>query len=60
MANALCRQLDYGNGGDDVIPDIDARVLDRFNIGARGIDTLKEAVAADLEDADSFLAGLSS
>jgi putative nucleotidyltransferase with HDIG domain len=58
MADAICRDLKYGNGGDETVPDIDEKVLDRFNIGSRGVGTLKEAVAKDLADADSFLAGL--
>lgn len=58
MADIFCRELEYGSGGDTAVPDIDDRVLDRFNIGERGRETLKETVASDLEDADSFLSGL--
>ena len=62
LGNALCRELKYGSSGDDLEPKIDESVLDRFNLGDRGMQLLRESAAEDLEkaveDANSFLAGL--
>ncbi len=54
----ICRELEFGNGGDDVVPEIEESVLDRFTLGDRGLKILREAAAEDLADADSFLSGL--
>ena len=60
LADALCRELGFGSGGDDETPTIDDHVLDRFSLRERGVDDLREAVELELENADSFLAALSS
>jgi len=60
LADALCRQLGYGSGGDDLTPDIDEAVLERFALGDKGLQILTEAAQQDLEDADSFLSALAS
>ncbi|MDA0748081.1 MAG: HDOD domain-containing protein, partial [bacterium] len=58
LADVICRELEFGNGGDDVVPEIEESVLDRFTLGDRGLKILREAAAEDLADADSFLSGL--
>ncbi len=60
MADALCRELDFGSGGDSETVDIDDHVLDRFSLRDRGVYHLREAVKEELNNADSFLAALSS
>jgi hypothetical protein len=59
IADCLCRQLEYGSGGDDIIPEIDPDVMDTFSMGDRGVSILTEAAKSDLDDADSFLGALS-
>ena len=59
IADCLCRQLEFGSGGDEVVPEIQADVLDSFSMGNRGVNILTEVAKADLEDADSFLGALS-
>lgn len=59
IADCLCRQLEYGSGGDDVVPDIDPEVMDSFSMGDRGVSILTEVAKTDLDDADSFLSALS-
>ncbi len=58
LADVLCRELEFGSGGDDLVPSVDESVLDRFNLGDRGMSTLREAAEEDLKNADSFLSGL--
>ena len=60
LADALCRKLEYGSGGDPIAPEIDENVLERFSLREKGLQILEEAVQEDLEDADSFLAALHS
>ena len=60
LADALCRKLEYGSGGDAVVPEIDENVLERFSLREKGLQILEEAVQEDLQDADSFLAALHS
>ena len=60
LADVFCRLLGYGSGGDDLVPKIDERVLERFAIGEKGMKILTEAAQADLEHADSFLSALGS
>ena len=59
LADVICRQLEYGSGGDDTIPDVDESVVDRFSLGERGMEILTEASKEELLDADSFLSALS-
>ena len=58
IADVLCRQLGYGSGGDDVVPEFDENALTRFSLSESGIQILTEAAEADLQDADSFLSAL--
>ena len=62
LGNAMCREMKFGSSGDDLEPKIDQSVLDRFNLGDRGLQILRESAAEDLEkaveDANSFLSGL--
>ena len=58
LADAIYRELEFGNSGDDTPPKIDESVLDQFNLGDRGMQILKEAAEEDLENANSFLSGL--
>jgi putative nucleotidyltransferase with HDIG domain len=60
MADILCREFEFGSGGDDETPAIDDHVLERFSLRERGMDHLREAVKAELDNAESFLAALSS
>jgi putative nucleotidyltransferase with HDIG domain len=59
IADCICRQLEFGSGGDDIIPEVDSEVMDSFSMGDKGIHILTEAAKADLDDADSFLGALS-
>lgn len=59
IADCLCRQLEFGSGGDEVVPEIQTEVMDSFSMGDRGVNILTEVAKADLEDADSFLGALS-
>ena len=59
IADCLCRQLEYGSGGDEVVPEIQSDVMDSFSMGERGVSILTEVAKTDLEDADSFLSALS-
>ena len=59
IADCICRQLEYGSGGDEVIPEVDSEVMNSFSMGDRGIHILTEAAKVDLDDADSFLGALS-
>jgi len=58
LSDVICRELGYGSGGDDNVPNIDESVMDRFTLGDRGIKILKEAAEEDLANADSFISGL--
>jgi putative nucleotidyltransferase with HDIG domain len=58
IADCLCRQLEYGSGGDEIVPEIDADVMDSFSMGERGVSILTETAKVDLDDADSFLSAL--
>jgi putative nucleotidyltransferase with HDIG domain len=58
IADALCRKIGFGSGGDENVPDIDGGVLDSFSITGRGIDMLEEAARTDLDSAESFLGAL--
>ncbi len=60
MANAITRELKFGSGGDDLVPDAEESVLERFHLGDRGLSVLREAGEADLGDAESFLSALAS
>lgn len=60
IADAICRDLGFGSGGDDLVPDIDSVALDRFSIGDKGVSMLKEAAEGELEEADAFLSALAS
>jgi putative nucleotidyltransferase with HDIG domain len=59
LADIICRQLKFGNGGDDQIPEPDEAALDRFSLGDRGMKILVEVAEVELEGAASFLAALS-
>ena len=58
LADIICRTLEFGNGGDNLIPAIDQSVMDRFAMTEKGIQILAEAAKNDLEDAESFLLAL--
>jgi HD-like signal output (HDOD) protein len=58
MADHFCRKLEFGSGGDSLVPEIDQSVLDQHSLGDRGLQILEEAILEDLDDANSFLAGL--
>ncbi|MDP6038952.1 MAG: HDOD domain-containing protein [Candidatus Latescibacteria bacterium] len=58
IADAICRQLEYGSGGDNLQPDPEESALDRFSLGDRGLSILTEAAQEELENADSFLSAL--
>lgn len=60
IADHLCRQFGYGNGGDEQVPEIHPAVLDRFSLGERGLTILSEVAEQELEGASSFLAALAS
>jgi putative nucleotidyltransferase with HDIG domain len=60
LANHFCRKLEFGSGGDSIVPEIDQSVLDQFSLGDRGLQILEDAILEDLEDANSFLNGLAS
>ncbi len=60
IADCLCRQLEYGSGGDSVVPEVSEEILDHFSMGDRGMQILTEAAKADLDDADSFLSALAN
>ena len=60
IADVLCRQLEYGSGGDSQKPDADSSALDRFSLGGRGLGILEEVAKEELEGAASFLAALTS
>ena len=59
IADVLCRELEFGSGGDSLVPDIDGSALDRFSLGDRGLAILKEAAEEEIQDASSFLSALS-
>lgn len=59
MADHFCRKLEFGSGGDSTVPEIDQSVLDQHSLGERGLQILEDAILEDLDDANSFLAGLS-
>ena len=59
IGDCLCRQLEYGSGGDETVPEILPEVMDSFSMGERGVSILTEAAKEDLDDADSFLGALS-
>lgn len=58
LADVICRTLQFGSGGDVLIPKIDPAVLDRFSLTEKGITMFAETAKEDLEDAESFLLAL--
>lgn len=60
LADIICRQLKYGNGGDEQDPEPEEAALDRFSLGGRGMNILVEVAQEELEGAESFLSALSS
>jgi putative nucleotidyltransferase with HDIG domain len=58
LADHFCRKLEFGSGGDPLVPEVDQSVLDQFSLGDRGLQILEEAILEDLDDANSFLSGL--
>lgn len=58
LADVSCRKLHIGSGDDDLFPTIDESVLDRFNLGERGISTLRAAVEEEIPNTNSFYSGL--
>lgn len=60
LADIICREFKYGNGGDDQIPEPDESALDRFSLGDRGMNILREVSEEELQGAESFLSALSS
>ncbi|MBK35993.1 MAG: hypothetical protein CME26_10770 [Gemmatimonadetes bacterium] len=60
VTDVLCWELEFGSGGDSEVPEIDEHALDRFGLRERGLDHLREAVKAEFENAELFLAALSN
>ena len=60
LADIICRQLKYGNGGDNQDPEPEDAALDRFSLGGRGMNILVEVAQEELDGAESFLSALSS
>jgi putative nucleotidyltransferase with HDIG domain len=60
LADAICRKLQYGSGGDDAAPRIDRTALERFALGKQNLEALIDTARAELGNADSFLSALAS
>ena len=60
LADTICREMDYGSGGDAVPREISPFVLDHFSLGEKGLKILREEAKAELDHADSFLSALKS
>lgn len=58
LADVLCKQMGYGSGGDDILPEFDALALETFSLDETRIGELAEVADCQLENADSFLAAL--
>ena len=60
LADAICRKLEYGSGGDDAAPRIDRAALERFALGKQNLEAFIDAAKTELGNADSFLSALAS
>jgi len=58
LSDAICRSLQFGSGGDDLTPQIDPAVMDRFALTEKGLQMFSETAKDDLEAAESFLLAL--
>ncbi len=58
LADVICRMLEFGSGGDALIPQVDPEVMDRFALTESGLQMLAEAAKEDLANAESFLMAL--
>ncbi len=58
LSDIICRQLNYGSGGDKQIPTPDETALERFSLGDRGMKILVETAQTELDNAESFLGAL--
>lgn len=58
LADVICRTLQFGSGGDMLVPQIDPAVMDRFALTEKGLQMFAETAKEDLEDAESFLMAL--
>jgi putative nucleotidyltransferase with HDIG domain len=58
LADAICRTLQFGSGGDMLAPQIDSAVMDRFALTEKGLQMFTETAREDLESAESFLMAL--
>ena len=55
LANAVCRRWEIGDGGDQVIPDIDKALVDRLGLTVVGLDQVKGEIARLVEKSKVFL-----
>ena len=60
IADILCRQFQFGSGGDNTVPEISEHAIKRFSLTDESLQRLTEAAEAELENADAFLATLMS
>lgn len=58
LADVLCKQMGFGSGGDDMLPEFDDYALKHFSLTEEGIGELAEVANTQLENAESFLAAL--
>ncbi len=55
VANALCRQLQLGNSGDELFLDVDPEVLSFLNLPISFLAEIESQIREELEKADIFL-----
>jgi len=58
LADVLCKQMGYGSGGDDILPEFDEFTFETFSLDETRISELAEIADCQLQNADSFLAAL--
>lgn len=58
LSDVICRTLQFGSGGDMLVPQIDPAVMDRFALTEKGLQMFAETAKEDLESAESFLLAL--
>ena len=58
LSDVICRTLQFGSGGDMLVPQIDSAVMDRFALTEKGLQIFAETAKEDLEAAESFLLAL--
>lgn len=60
IADVLCRQFEFGSGGDNSTPQFSEHALKRFALNDDSIQKLTDAAETELENASAFLATLVS